>query len=810
MGTLLQDLRYAARMLLKKPGLTLIAVITLALGIGANTAIFSVVNAVLLRPLPFPESEQLVRVGGINLKTGKGPGTFSPPDFYDWRERSRNVFESLAAYDSWSPSLTGQGEPERITAARVSANFFDVLKVRPQLGRAFLPQEETRGLHLSVVLSHRLWQRRFGADRAIQGKTITLNGDSYTVVGVMPPDFEMPRIGGIGFEEPELWSPFAPDLSQWGRSGRSVDAAIGRLKTGTALPEAQAEMSGIGRALQQQYPDSNLNAGVGVVSLREQLVSGVRTPLLIFLVAVGFVLLIVCANVANLQLARSAARQKEMAIRASLGASRLRIIRQLLTESLLLSFLGAGFGLLLSLWATDFLVALGSDSIPHLGKIGIDSRVLLFTILISALAGILFGLAPALYASRLDLNEALKEGGGKGAGGASRSRLRGALVVSEIALSLLLLTGAGLLIKSFLRLQEVNPGFNPRQVLTMYVFLPGAKYSEDSQQAAFFDKTLERIQTVPGVEAVGVTSNLPISGNFDRTGFYVEDRPAASSQDVPDVDRYMINGDYFQAMGVALRDGRTFAAQDSADSSPVAIINETTARRYWPGESAIGKRVRTDPESPWRTIVGVVGDVRHYDLETAANMQLYLPYKQVPSQMMTFIVRSLSDPARQAAAVRNAIWAVDKDQPVYNIKTMEQLVAASVAQRRFTMMLLGSFAVIAMFLAMVGIYGVMSYTVMQRTHEIGIRMALGAQGQDVLKLIMGQGMTLALFGVGLGLIGAVATTRIISSLLFGVTATDPLTFACVAVALCAAALLACYIPARRALSVDPMTALRYE
>jgi putative ABC transport system permease protein len=809
MGTLWQDLRYAARMLLKKPGLTLIAVITLSLGIGANTAIFSVVNAVLLRPLPFPESEQLVRIGGINLKTGKGPGTFSPQDFYDWRERN-NVFESVAAYDGWSPSLTGQGEPERITAARVSASFFDVLKVKPEIGRTFLPDEEKRGLQHSVILGHKLWQRRFGADPSIQGKTIQLNGESYTVVGVMPPGFEVPRIGGSSFEQPELWAPFAPDLSQWTRSGRAVDAGIGRLKPGVTLQQAQAEMTGIGRALQQQYPDTNLNAGVGVVSLREQLVGGVRTPLLIFLVAVGFVLLIVCANVANLQLARSTARRKEMAIRASLGASRLRIIRQLLTESLLLSFLGAGFGLLLSLWATDFLVALGSDSIPHLGKIGIDARVLVFTILISVLAGVLFGLAPALYASRLDLNEALKEGGGKGTGGAGRSRLRGALVVSEIALSLLLLTGAGLLVKSFLRLQEVNPGFNPRQVLTMYVFLPGAKYSEDAQQSAFFDQTLERIRNVPGVESVGVTSNLPISGNFDRTSFYVEGRPADSNQDVPDVERYMISGDYFRAMGVALRDGRTFGTEDKADTLPVAVVNEALAHTYWPGESAIGKRVRTNPESPWRTVIGVVGDVRHYDLETAANMQLYLPYKQTPSQMMTFVVRSRGDASKQATAVRDGIWAVDKDQPVYNVKTMEQLVAASVAQRRFVMMLLGSFAVIAMFLAAVGIYGVMSYTVTQRTHEIGIRMALGAQGADVLKLIVGQGMRLALFGIALGLIGAVATTRIISSLLYGVTATDPLTFACVAALLCGAALLACYIPARRAMRVDPMTALRYE
>ncbi|MBD0372275.1 MAG: ABC transporter permease [Pyrinomonadaceae bacterium] len=809
MATLWQDLRYAVRMLLKKPGLTFVAILTLALGIGANTAIFSVVNAVLLKPLPYPESEQLVRVGGVNSKTGRGPGTFSPPDFYDWQSRN-NVFDGLAAYDGWSPSLTRQGEPERLIAARVSANFFNVLRVSPQLGRAFLPQEEKRGNHLVAILSHNLWQRRFGADREIVGKTITLNGDSYQVVGVMPPDFEVPRFAGIGYEEPELWAPFAPDLSQWGRNGRSVDAAIGRLKPGVGLQQAQAEMVSIARALQQQYPESNVNASIGVVSLHEQLVGRVRKPLLIFLVAVGFVLLIVCANVANLQLARSTARRKEMAVRASLGASRLHIIRQLLTESILLSVVGAGLGLLLSLWATDFLVSLGSDSIPHLGKIGIDARVLSFTLLVTVLTGILFGLAPALHASKLDLNEALKEGGGKGIGGSTRSRLRDALIVSEIALSLVLLVGAALLIKSFVRLQEVNPGFNPRNVLTMYVFLPGAKYSEDEQQAAFFDESLERVQAVPGVEAVGVTSNLPISGNYDRVGFYVEDHPVASREDVPDIERYMINSDYFKALAVPIREGRTFGTEDSADSLPVAIINEMTARKYWPNESAIGKRIRTNPESPWRTIVGVAGDVKHYNLETDVNLQLYLPYKQTPSQMMTFVVRTAGDPLKQATAVRRSVWAVDKDQPVYNISTMEQLVSESVAQRRFTMTLLGIFAIIAMFLSLVGIYGVLSYTVSQRVHEIGIRVALGAQGRDVLKLILGHGMMLALIGVGLGLAGAILTTRIISSLLYGVTATDPLTFASVAISLSAAAFIACYIPARRATRVDPMVALRYE
>ncbi|HYO91379.1 MAG TPA: ABC transporter permease, partial [Pyrinomonadaceae bacterium] len=581
-------------------------------------------------------------------------------------------------------------------------------------------------------------------------------------------------------------------------------------KPGVTTAQAQAELASIGRALQQQYPETNANAGIGIISLHEQLVGDLRRPLLIFLIAVGFVLLIACANVANLQLARASARQKEMAIRSSLGASRLRIIRQLLTESVLLSAIGAGVGLLLALWATDFLVALGSDSIPHPERVGIDMRVLGFTLLITVLTGILFGLAPALHASKTDLNEALKEGGGKGTQGVGRSRLRGLLVMSEIALSLMLLVGAGLLIKSFMRLQSVAPGFDPQKVLTMYVFLPGTKYGEDAQQAAFFDRSLERIQSLPGVESAGVTSNLPISGNYDRVGFYAEDRPVASNSDAPDIERYMINGDYFRAMGIQLREGRSFSAADNADAQPVAVVNETTARNFWPNESAIGKRVRTDPESPWRTVIGVVGDVRHYNLETAPNMQLYLPYQQVPSQMMTLVVRTANDPLHQAASVRNEIWAVDKDQPVYNVRAMDELVAESVAERRFTMLLLAIFASIAMFLAMVGIYGVMSYTVTQRTHEIGIRVALGAQSGDVLKMVLRQGMTFALVGVALGLCGAFIATRIISSLLFGVTATDPLTFASVAILLAVSALLACYLPARRATRVDPMTALRYE
>jgi putative ABC transport system permease protein len=810
MATFWQDLRYGARMLLRNPGFSFVAIVTLSLGIGANTAIFSLVNAVLLQPLPYRDPARIVRIGGANLRTGKDMGSFSPQDFYDWKARN-TVFESIAAYDGWSPSLTGEGEPEKIEAGRVSASFFSILRAQPTIGRAFLPHEEERGNHMVVVLSHRLWQRRFGADPAIVGKQISLSALSYTVIGVMPARFEFPRLTGAMLNEPELWAPFAPDLNDWTRSSRAVDAGIARLKPHATLDEAEAEMKAIAGQLEQQYPETNAGAGVSIASLHESLVGKSRAALLIFLAAVALVLLIACANVANLLLARASVRQKEIAIRTALGAGRARVIRQLLTESILLAALGGALGLLLALWSTDLLVAGASGVLPHLGAIKMDGLVLGFTFLVSLMTGIAFGVTPALQASKPDLNEMLKEGGRTSGASVGNRRARNLLVIAEVAVSLVLLVGAGLLIKSFLRLQEVKPGFDPERVLAMEMFLPGAKYPEEYQHIAFFEQVLTRTQALPGVEAAGVVSVLPIGENYDRFGFTVEGEPPLPPGEGPSADRYMVSSGYLRAMGIPLLGGRQFNEQDGTNAPPVVIVNENFARHYWPNQSAVGKRIRTgDETNPWREVVGVVADVKQYGLDTPSTLQIYLPHGQSPSQQMVMVVKTKGDPESQVASVRNEVWAVDKDQPVYNIRTMEQLLSKSMAQRRFNMLLVGIFASVALVLAAIGLYGVMAYSVTQRTHEIGIRMALGAQAKDVLKMVVGQGMMLALLGVVVGLTAAFALTRVMSSLLFNVSATDPTTFIGVSLLLSLVALMACYIPARKATRVDPMVALRYE
>jgi putative ABC transport system permease protein len=810
MGTLVQDLRYGLRMLAKSPGFTVVAALTLALGIGANTAIFSVVNAVLLRPLPYPDSDRLVMVWGKNLQKGFDWDLVSPADFADWQAQN-DVFEQMAASRDAIYTLTGRVEPEQILGYRFSADFFQVMGVKPALGRTFLPEEDHPGNDRVVVLSHRLWQRRFSGDPRILGKTLILSGESYTVIGVMPPAFQHP------IEAVELWTPLAVDPTLMSNRGRRFLRVLARLRPGVTLRQAQKQMDTLARRLEQQHPDTNAGEGVKIVTLRQQHVGDIQPALLVLLGAVGFVLLIACANVANLVLARAVARQKEIAIRTALGASRLRLVRQVLTESILLSLLGGVSGLFLALWSSSFLLAIFPNNIanlqiPRVENIPIDARVLGFTVVIALLTGCVFGLAPALQATRSRLNDALKEMGRSATAGSREGRFRSLLVVSQIALALVLLAGAGLMIKSFLRLEQGDLGLNPENVLTEHVFLPQYKYGDAGKRRAFVRDVLRQVQALPGVKSVGAINFLPLSGFWGTVSFTVEGRPSPRPGDEPEADNRVVTPNYFHTMGIRLLRGRDFREQDREGAPQVAIINDTLARRFWPGEDPLGKRLNLgDANSPsWWEVVGIVGDVKAFGLEKETHHDIYRAYDQVPFPLIVFAVRTASDPMALTTAVRNAIWAVDKDQPVFKVLSLNQLAAESITLRRISTLLLGAFAALALILAAVGIYGVISYSVSQRTHEIGIRMALGAQPRDVVKLVVGQGMTLTLIGVAAGLGAAFGLTRMLSSLLYGVRPTDPITFAGVSLMLTAVALVASYIPARRATKVDPMMALRYE
>lgn len=796
MSSFWQDLRYGARMLLKKPGFTLIAIMTLALGIGANTAIFSVVNAVILRPLPYAEPERIVRMYG-KFSQGNQAAT-SPPDFLDYRAQNR-TFEEFAAVMSSSFNLTGGAEPERIIGADVTTNFFQTLGIKTIQGRNFAPEEEQVGSAQVAIISEGLWQRRFGGDAGVIGKPLLLDGRSYTVIGVAP---NMGRIP----EETEVWRPLTFDRPNMKVRRFHFLRAYGRLKPGVTLAQAQADVDAIAIGLERHYPDSNTSWRLRMVSLRDELLGDVRTPLYVLLGAVAFVLLIACANVANLLLARAASRQKEIAIRSAMGAGRLRIVRQLLTESVLLSLAGGAIGLLLAVWGTEALVKLAADSIPRANGISVDNRVLGFTMLLSLLTGAIFGLVPALQASRPDFNEALKDGSKGMSTGTRHSRTRSALVVAEIALALVLLVGAGLLIQSFRRLQEVDLGFDPRNVLTMRLFLPESKYSTAGQSQLFLDQVLQRVAALPGVQAVGTTTQLPMRGGGD-TYFTIEGRPFKNPNQRVTAFNPEISHDYLRAMGIPLIKGRTFTGQETKETPRVVIINEAFARTHFPNEDPLGKRLIIDDGQPLPCeIIGVARDIKQFSLASQSSPTMYMP--SIETARATLVVRTSGDPLAMASAVRQAVQAVDKDQPVANIQSMEQILVASVAQPRFRTLLLGVFALVALGLAAIGIYGVMSYTVAQRTHEIGIRMALGAQGSDVLRLVVKQGMALALGGVVVGVGAALALTHLLTRLLFNISATDPLTFALIALLLTAIALLACWIPARRATKVDPMTALR--
>jgi len=803
----LQDLRFAVRTLAKKPAFTAIVVVALALGIGANTAIFSVVNTVLLQPLPYKDPDRLVIVWEDASVIGFAFNTPSAANFFDWQKQA-HTFEGLAATARQSFNLTNSGEPERLDGRRVSGNLFQLLGVEPQLGRWFVPEDDRVGANRVVMLSDGLWQRRFSSDRSIIGRTLTLNGEEYTVAGVMPERFEFPS------HDDQLWVPFAFTSEQAENRGRHFLEVVARINQGVTLEQARAEMTTIAARLETEYPQTNTHIGVTIIPLHDELVGDIRPVLLILLGAVGFVLLVACANVANLLLARAAARQKEIATRIALGASRRRLVRQFLTESVLLSIFGGFVGLILAFASIYVLKSLIPDNVLSSGQITIDGKVLAFTVAVSVITGLIFGLAPALQASNFNLNETLKEGGRDSSAGNRGHRIRSLLVVAEVAVSLVLLIGAGLLINSFLRLSHVNPGFVSKNVLTMNIELPDLKYPKQKQRVGFYDELVHRVEQIPGVKSAAVINSIPFVLQGDSFGISVDGRPDYAPDKRPEVTTRTISSHYFETMGISLVRGRLFVDQDRLDSPSVAIIGETMARRLWPDEDPIGKRIKPGPlnsDDPWIEIVGIVNDVKQFKLNAEPKVQMYLPYSQfewfVPRHL---VVKTDVDPVSIASTVRKTVWDIDRDQPVSNISTMDEVLATSVARQRFTMMLLAGFAGLALLLAAVGIYGVMSYSIAQRTHEIGIRMALGARTADVLRLAIGQGLRLVLLGLGIGLVGAFFLTRVMSSLLFGISATDPLTFAAISVVLVGVTLLASYIPARRATKVDPLIALRYE
>ena len=806
----LHDARYAIRMLLKRPGFTVIVVLTLALGIGANTTIFSAIDAVLLNPLPYEAPDRLMVVWETNKQSGGAAADRSEAtigNFLDWQSRN-HVFDQMGSLFYTDMHLTGVGDPERIKSCVVTTNFFQVLGVQPMLGRSFLPEEQIPGTPHSVIISHDLWRRAFNSDPSLVDKRLTLNGRSLAVAGVMPPRFELqfPTSTRV-----DMWVPMVIDSGEPDRSMNFL-YTLARLKQGVSQEQAQTEMNLIASQLQQQYPETNADRGVHVVPLHKQIVGKIESYLYMLFAAVGFVLLIAGANVAGLLLARVTARDKEIAIRMALGASRWRLMRQLLTESVILSALSGLLGLLLAYAGIKLLLALTPSEVPRLHEIGLHVPVFLWTLAISIVTGLVFGLAPAVQASRPDLNQALKESSGRNPGSFQRSTLRSVLVVSEVAVALLLLVGAGLMTRSFFRLQQVNPGFDAQNLLSMNIALPTQKYRKQ-QTNVFFDQLIERVGNLPGVKSVAGIDPLPLSNTDITTTFLVEGAPVVALADRPDVGQRVVTPGYFQTMSIPILKGRPFTSQDRDNTPSVIIVNQALANRYWPNQNAVGKRLSFE-ENPrnqvWREIVGISGNVRHKALETEPMPEVYFPYQQYPRNFMNLVVHTASDPANMISAIRSQVLSIDKDQPVSDIMTMDQRLAKSVAPSRFVMSLLAMFSMLALGLAAVGIYGVMSYLVTQRTQEIGVRMALGAQKHHVLKLVVVKGMALALTGIAIGLAASLALTRLMRSLLFEITPTDWLTFVLTSMVLLAVALLACYIPARRATRVDPLIALRYE
>jgi putative ABC transport system permease protein len=792
-------------MLFKNSGFTAVAVIILALGIGANTLIFSVTYSVLLKPLPYPEPNRLMV---LLERSNLGLQGVAWPNFVDWRNQNQS-FEALAVYRVDGFNVTGIDEPTRLFGGQVSASLFTLLGATPAIGRVFAEEEDRPGAAPVVVLSHHLWATRFASDPNLPGRSITLNGIPHTIIGVMAEDFRFFQT------KTELYVPagLLGDSPVWRDRGNHPGLRVlGRLRPDVTEEKAAADMETIAGRLEEQYPASNSGQRVSITPLFETKVKDVRSSILLLLAAVGFVLMITCANVANLMLTRASSRHREIAIRTAVGARRWQLIRQLLTESVLLSLIGGAAGILIALWGVDLFVRLAPDDIPRLETTRLDSAVLAFTLGLSMITGILFGLAPAFQSSKLDVISALKESS-RSSAGRSRRKIWAALLVVEVALAVVLVIGAGLMIRSILEAQRVNPGFNPENVVAMDVVLPRMKYGEKEQQIAFYNQSLERVRTLPGVESASAVLCVPITGGCWGSIYLVEGRPIPNQSELPRSSFNCVTPDYFKTMKIPLIEGRFFNETDNERSLPVIIINESMARRHWKDESPIGKRIKQgfpQSDNPYRQIVGVVADVKQGALDSEQDTEVYLPFEQSPSSNMSLVVRTNLNPSQMAAAVRQEISAIDKDQPVVNVQTMNKLLSDTMANRRFSTLLLGIFAALALVLASVGVYGVISYSVTSRTHEVGIRRALGANKSDILRLVVGQAMALAMTGVAIGIAGAFALTRLMSSLLFQVSATDAITFLTVALLIAVVALVASFIPARRAAKVDPVIALRYE
>ncbi len=797
---MLNDLRYALRMFRKNPGFTAVAVVTLALGIGANTAIFSVVNGVLLQPLPFPQPDRIMALWQNDLADGVVKNTVSMPNFLDWRDQN-GVFEAMALYTLGAVTVAGPSAPVRLRTATVSEGFFDVMGVAPALGRAFRPADHRQGAAPAIILSRAAWQASFGSDPSIVGRQVRLDGQSATVVGVMPAGFTFPR-------RVDAWRAVVIDRANMPGRGMVYLQVVGRLEPGVTLARARAEMSAIATRLEREYPVANPGVGITVLPLREDQVGDVRPALLVLAGAVGFVLLIACANIANLLLARGVARQREITLRGALGAARGRVARQLLVENLLLAALGGAAGLFVGLWAFEALRALLPPNLPRVDEIRLDGLVLAGTFASALVAGLVFGLVPALRASRVDLADALRERAATGGG----RRLRNGLVVAEVALAMTLLVGAGLLVTSFARLQTVDPGFDADHVLVSSLALPAGLYAEPARQVAYFDRLVADVSAVPGVEAAGVTTTIPLQGSELDLSFAIEGRPEPTPDDTPDAEFDAVTPGYFGAVRMRVVAGRGFRASDDAQAPPVVIVSQALADRYFPNESPVGRRIRVElgDNPPFREIVGVVNDIRHAELGTPPLPTMYVPTAQAPFHFGQLVARTAGDPAALAGAVRSAIRLADPALAQGTVRPFQDVVSASVAQPRFRSLLVGGFAFLALALAMIGLAGVLSYSVSLRTHEIGVRMALGARPGAILRLIVGEGVGLAAAGVLVGLAGAVALSSTVRSLLFGVSAVDPGLYTALAIALAAVAALASYVPARRAARLDPMQALRAE